>query len=59
VITATLDDLSDEVEPESGLPVHEHLVGHFRLDEEVLALRVRLDHAAEDVVEHASLGSIL
>ena len=55
VIPAALNDLSDEVEAEAGLAVHEHLVGHLGIDEEVLALGVSLDHSPEDVVEHASL----
>ena len=55
MIPAALNDLCDEVEAEAGFAVHEHLVGHFRLDEEILTLCVSLDHAAEDVVQHAGL----
>ena len=47
--------LRDEGEAHPAGGVHEHLIGHVADNMDVLGLRVALDHAADDVVDHVAL----
>ena len=47
--------LRHQIQAHSAGRVHEHFVGHVSDDVDVLGLRVALDHAADDVVDHVAL----